>query len=508
MNKSKYEAKPWLSPGSAPALKLRRGFSLIEIAAVIGIIVIVSVVAFVNLQGRRNTVDLNNTTQQIASLLREAQSKSVSQTSGQVWGVHFENAATPFYSIFSGSTYSASAETGHYRLPNNVCYSNISSGSSQDVTFASISGQPSGGAATVQLQLTPGCSTALGGSGGGGGSGEGAAGTIGSWSTTTALPVSVYYDAAVANGGYMYVMGGVSSAPTTTVRYAPINTNGTLGSWTNTTALPSTRYAHPSIVNDGYVYVAGGYVTGAGNSYTSTVLYAPINGNGTIGSWSKTTAFPNNLNDWHAAMNNGYIYLIGGLADGAANTSTVYYAPVNANGTIGSWSTTTVLPFALRMQSILFNNGYIYTLAGNTTGGATSTVLYASINANGTIGSWSRTTALPSALYDVDAAGIVSGGYIYVIGGRNLMGSGTSTVLYAPINANGTIGSWSTTTALPNLLYQEPVVLNNGYVYALGGWVGLPSGATSTVVYAQLSSSGPIIATSTVTVSAQGQITF
>lgn len=478
----------------------RKGFSMIEIAAVIGIVVILSVVAFSNLSGRRNTVDLSSTTQQIATLLREAQSKSVSQTSGQAWGVHFENAATPFYSIFSGDTYSASAEAGHYRLPSNVCFSTIGSGSSQDVTFSQISGQPSG-ATSIGLQSSSGCSTAAGGGGGGGG--------LPSWSTTTSLSTSTYAHSAAVYNGYIYAIGGWVSYPsgvvTTTVLYAAINSNGTIGSWSKTTALPSAVQG-PAIVNNGYMYTIGGYWNG-GNYNTSTVFYAQINANGTIGSWAKTTALPAGVQANSAAVYNGYVYSIGGLANSGI-TSTVNYALINdANGTVGAWTKTASLPSQLLYHSVVASNGYIYTTGGGSDqseNGATTTVYYAQINGNGTLGSWSTTTPLP---VDPRApASVASNGYIYVTGGYNYHPAGmSSAVYYAQIASNGTVGSWSTGTPLPVGVYQHSAVVYNGYMYSTGGWGS--AGPTSTVNYS-LISIGAVAATSTINVSAQGQITF
>lgn len=124
-----------------------KGATLVELLIVISVIAIISVVALLNLLGRSAQTDLNNVTEQMASLLREARSRSVSQASSTSWGVHFGNstATTPFYALFYSQTYGTSTTIGYYRLPSGLDYatSSIPSGSSVDVTFTQLSGQAS-----------------------------------------------------------------------------------------------------------------------------------------------------------------------------------------------------------------------------------------------------------------------------------------------------------------------------------------------------------------------------
>lgn len=132
-----------------------RGFTLIELAVVIAIVGIISVVAVANLFGRRGQVDLDNSTRQIVAVLREAQSRSINQEDNIVWGVHFDNTTTTsgFYSLFK-DTYSAANTVSRYNLPNRVRFatSSITGGSTLDITFTKISGIPST-STSIALQL-------------------------------------------------------------------------------------------------------------------------------------------------------------------------------------------------------------------------------------------------------------------------------------------------------------------------------------------------------------------
>lgn len=135
----------------------RKGFTIIELALVIGMIVILSLAAFSNLSGRRNKTEINGIMQQMGAVIREAQSKSVSQVNGSIWGVHFENSvtSTPFFALFNGAGFVATSSQSYLRLPPDVSYvtSTLNRGSKLDITFAQISGFPSA-TATISIYVT------------------------------------------------------------------------------------------------------------------------------------------------------------------------------------------------------------------------------------------------------------------------------------------------------------------------------------------------------------------
>jgi prepilin-type N-terminal cleavage/methylation domain-containing protein len=144
----------------------RKGFTLIEVMIVVAITAIVATIATLNLFGNRTQRDLTSATQEIGTLLRQAQSDSLSEKQGASWGVHFDNTdpSHPFYSLFSttNATYASSSEVGHYTLPSDMCYvtSTVSSGGTLDIIFNQVSGAPiTGVSSSVSLQLS-GCGTA------------------------------------------------------------------------------------------------------------------------------------------------------------------------------------------------------------------------------------------------------------------------------------------------------------------------------------------------------------
>ncbi|MBI5527739.1 MAG: hypothetical protein HY897_15520, partial [Deltaproteobacteria bacterium] len=87
-------------------------------------------------------------------------------------------------------------------------------------------------------------------------------------------------------------------------------------------------------------------------------------------------------------------------------------------------------------------------------------------NVNPTVTGWQTTTPLPTARYG--AASVVNNGFLYSIGGND----GTNyldEVKYARINADGSIGAWANTIPFSSPREFATAVAHNGYLYLLGG---------------------------------------
>lgn len=104
--------------------------------------------------------------------------------------------------------------------------------------------------------------------------------------------------------------------------------------------LPQTVYGHASIAYNGYILVFGGI----GSVSNSTVYSAPVKADGTIGNWATLTALPAVTFDSQASQHNGYVYITGGFTTGNVALSTMYSAQIKSDGTIGNWATLNTLP--------------------------------------------------------------------------------------------------------------------------------------------------------------------
>lgn len=88
---------------------------------------------------------------------------------------------------------------------------------------------------------------------------------------------------------------------TSTIYYAQINGDGSLSAWqTNSKNLPSTRLAHNTVIYNGHVYL----IAGQSSSLLSTVDYAAINADGSIGTFVSTTALPNPTSEHRSVVHN------------------------------------------------------------------------------------------------------------------------------------------------------------------------------------------------------------
>ena len=113
-------------------------------------------------------------------------------------------------------------------------------------------------------------------------------------------------------------------------------------------------------------------------------------------------------------------------------------------------------------------------------------VFYAQVLSNGTVGSWNSTTPLPEPT--IYHAGVTVNGFVYVIGGEtynlaNDIFTVTNTVYYAKINADASLGSWNIANPLPNNLEFLSASVWNNRIYVIGGYDGYDGNLIFSNVY-------------------------
>ncbi|MDZ7744294.1 MAG: LamG-like jellyroll fold domain-containing protein [Candidatus Saccharibacteria bacterium] len=277
--------------------------------------------------------------------------------------------------------------------------------------------------------------------------------------------------------------GGVSFDQDTISRSSP--SGGSTGAWSSTTSLGTARQTHASAVYNGYMYVFGGYDDNGTITRFDSVEYAPINGDGTLGAWATTTSLPNINNGLSAVVYNGYMYILGGW-DGSSTFGDVYYVLINGDGTLGSWSATESLTTPRRYHEAVAHNGYIYVLGGqNASNTRLNDVQYAEIQADGTLGAWAGAGAKFTNARHVHTA-VAYNDHLYIAGGST-SGGLTNNVQYASINQDGTINAWRDTASLVTARSFHSMAADGGYLYVTGGNSNLDS-----TEYAQIKSDGSL----------------
>jgi len=210
--------------------------------------------------------------------------------------------------------------------------------------------------------------------------------------------------------------------------------------------------------------------------------------------WSKVDQLPTALQNQVAVTDGSYLYIAGGANSGAK--SGVYSASIGSAGSLGAWQTLPSLPKALYNHAGALQNGHVFILGGQNGTGVYSTVYSAAQQTGGKLSSWTTTTAMPQALYDHAVAS--ANGYLYVVGGFNASNVAQSTV-YMAAQTNGTLGAWTTQTPLPVAEGEIGALTFNGYLYVVGGHTASNGIGESTVYAAPIGSNGTLGAWSTLT---------
>ena len=299
---------------------------------------------------------------------------------------------------------------------------------------------------------------------------------LGSWSATSTLNTARAGHSAVAYSGYLYVLGGgdADSQWIDSVEYAAINANGSLGAFAETTALPyGVRYFRAFAYND-RIYIVGGNDESA--VIIADVWYAPVNPDGTLGTWVETTSLSSACYEHGLATDGDTIYVFGGGFD---RTQTVEYATIASDGSVGAWQSGTALLQERTRLAAVSHGDSVYVVAGDDNDGTNVLdVEYTTIALDHSLGAWSTTTPLTAGRMKAEA--VVVGDYLFLVGGS---GSYTEIVEYAPFNDNGTIGAWAAAAAPSYRPYSFATVQYGNYIYVIGGYV---SGEhRDTVEYAQ-----------------------
>ena len=248
-------------------------------------------------------------------------------------------------------------------------------------------------------------------------------------------------------GDYLYVIGGEDHPGGTalsSVERAPIDTTtGALGPFVvlSGIGLGTGRAGTSSVVVDKMLFVIGGSNGGPLNTTETTT----ITGDGSITSFVPGAGLASARSDHATAIIGTSVYVFGGTA--TQTLSTVERAPlVTSPG---------FLPFSIDPDSSQSTSRdgacsvvlgrYLYDIGGNTVGanGALTSVERATIAPDDSIGAFSIVNDVALATPRSRAACAVIGGSLYVIGGENTGGQPLGDMERATINADGTIGSFS-----------------------------------------------------------------
>ena len=311
----------------------------------------------------------------------------------------------------------------------------------------------------------------------------------GRWTATTPFNNPRVGHRSALHGKYLYVLGGHSYDSEKRLRlyddvqYATLGDDGNIrGGWHTTTPFPVSRTGHSCVTYKGYLYVIAG---GDGLSYYSDVRYAPINDDGSISSGAWHTS-PHELNVPRAAHSslvaeiNGqaYLYVIGGVGD--VNGETIHfdhveYAPINPDGSIGSWTVNqSTFTLGRSAAGTALINGYVYVTGGwgDILTDIFPDVQYAHLKPDGSLGPWASSQyPMYTGRYGHACVLYPNPSTILVIGGNAGNGSYLNDLQYTTAGG-GEMAPWIQLPAdynIPTARWGHTSVTYKGLVYVIGG---------------------------------------
>ncbi|MBU4589328.1 MAG: carboxypeptidase regulatory-like domain-containing protein [Candidatus Omnitrophica bacterium] len=299
------------------------------------------------------------------------------------------------------------------------------------------------------------------------------------WFSTTLLPEEMREQVTVAYEGYMYLTGGLTSLDETlnTVYSAKINADGTLDPWTETTPFTGQRRAHGTVAYNGYLYILGGWSGVVGSPTLKDVQYAEIDPtDGTVGNWQCTTPLTEGKAVVETAVvyNDGAtarMYVLGGYKK-PGSSNLVHYATINNDGTLGSWTKTTSLPLRGSFRARIYND-YIYCINNAWPNSSYGEFYYAKINPDGSVSDWTYAGKVPYSFHSPVTV-MTPEGRLYYIGGLDItetnpaFGTAANMVQYVDVTGDSP-SAWNQAIALPENRGWGSSAYYNGYIYYFGG---------------------------------------
>jgi uncharacterized repeat protein (TIGR01451 family) len=306
-----------------------------------------------------------------------------------------------------------------------------------------------------------------------------AVGLAGEWITTTNTTglIPLERHTAVYHNGHILVLGGrdADQQARREVYYTTILPDHDLADWQTTTPLPSSAYStgiywHASVVVNDRVYVLGG---NDGASNFSTVSFAPINSDGTVGDWQATASLPEDLRILDAAVVNGRIYVVGGRGSSSpAGSDKVYFAEPDSEGDISGWTTATeALPHTTYGHMVAAYEGILYLMGGTHPSVQVSPYTHFAIpETNGQITSWEQTTNMAVNRYGGEAVSFR--GVLFTTGGSDNIVEAPSAYVGATLidEDTGDVGAWQDTSLIePARYWHATVHSEDEWIYVILG---------------------------------------
>jgi hypothetical protein len=306
----------------------------------------------------------------------------------------------------------------------------------------------------------------------------------------------IWWHSSVATDRFVWLFGGFGLKA---VYQARINADGSLGSFNAAGTLTTERVSSSAVRVGNWVYVmggGGGTAPESGNGLAS-VERAPINSDGTLGTFADA-GVTLTINRWYhrSIVIGDYVYVFGGDSGPYCSPiaqKSIERAQIKPNGDLGPFQDAGVTTVTTRVDSaVVVNGSFVYVIGGSSTIG----VEVAAIHPDGTLGSFSDAGGgwAPASILNGHTAHVI-GNTLYVIGGH-----GSTAIQTATFKSDGTLNNFAPIT--PTLPDGDKsgftTHLIGNYLYAFGGGYEYLCGAATiakpsfTVKRVELASTGAL----------------
>lgn len=292
---------------------------------------------------------------------------------------------------------------------------------------------------------------------------------IDSWINTINISEVIGSNLTFTYENKIYNIGGANNSVPIISKYSVINSSGLLTTW-NDLANPLTpRYWHTGTLNLNKLYILGG--TDSTFTNTNAVELGTIDSYGEIASWQTLTSLPFPLSLGSAVSTDDKIYFAGGNTaptfDPTTASQAVYMATINPDGTIGTWEEAGQLPDKMFGFGMVENNGHLAIIGGNRTTGISNSVSTAKIRPDGTLEPWILQPDLPLQISRFGLTKVSN--YLIIAGGQYTNSDFTNKVWYSEIS-DGTIGAWTeSVNSLPVTNFAGSLTSLENDLYLVGG---------------------------------------
>lgn len=295
---------------------------------------------------------------------------------------------------------------------------------------------------------------------------------IAGWRTTTQMHEPRAGAAVVRQGTTLYMIGGVNGHEfLRSVEYTHINADGSLAPWMFTSALNEARGFFSAVASNGYLYAVGGGNGPNGEHLLRSVERAPIRADGSLGNW-QTLATNLNLprRCVKLLLQDRRLFALGGF--GGSLLDSVESAPIHDDGSLGPWRLEARhMTMPRYVNTAKHVDDLAIVIGGHRQDGGVGlkAVETARLDGNGIASDWHSDSPLHSGRYALAAA--TDGQTLWAIGGLN-GAIYTDRIEKTRVDSSATdrhLSEWQDTTPLSSPRANFGAVVNNGFIYIIGG---------------------------------------